>query len=292
MEELVSIVLPVYNGEKYLRESIESILAQTWKNWELIIVDDCSKDHTSEIALEYVEMDRRIQYYRNEKNLRLPRNLNRGFSLTKGQFLTWTSDDNLYLPNAIFCMVERLKKSKAEFVFTSCRVIDADGKDIEYMMVDKRSIKRIVGENPVGACFMYTRKVYEAIGEYDPDYTLVEDIDYWQRIASRFKTVCISDILYKYRWHDGALTSTMRKDTYNRTLEKMILKNKQLFEPLDWEQKYYLYRGLSRIRINLGEKNPYKVQEQYYSLLNLILYRIPNRIIKKVRKVKYGYVKI
>ena len=212
MEDLVSIVLPIYNGEKYMRESIESVIAQTYQNWELLILDDRSTDRTQEIALEYMGKDRRISYYRNEENLRLPGNLNRGFSLAKGAYLTWTSDDNRYKPVAIEKMVQALKGHPgAGFAFASCRIIDGDGKEIEYIMVDDRSIKKMVGTNGVGACFLYTREVYETVGGYDPEYTLVEDFDYWQRIMSRFQSVAIPEILYEYRWHDGALTSTMRK---------------------------------------------------------------------------------
>ena len=94
MSDLISIVLPVYNGAKFLCESIDSVINQTYKNWELLILDDCSTDETAKIAQKYVEQDSRIRYYLNEKNLRLPRNLNKGFSLAKGDYLTWTSDDN------------------------------------------------------------------------------------------------------------------------------------------------------------------------------------------------------
>ena len=62
MNDLVSIILPVYNGEKYLRESIDSVLAQTYQNWELLILDDCSSDSSSEIALEYSGRDSRVHY--------------------------------------------------------------------------------------------------------------------------------------------------------------------------------------------------------------------------------------
>ena len=79
MNDLISIVLPVYNGERYLRESIESVIAQTYTTWELLILDDCSTDRSAEIAKEYEKKDSRIHYYRNERNLRLPRNLNKGF---------------------------------------------------------------------------------------------------------------------------------------------------------------------------------------------------------------------
>ena len=277
MESLVSIVLPVYNGEKYLRESIDSICAQTWRNWELIIVDDGSTDKTAEIAKEYAAKDQRIFYYKNEQNLRLPKNLNRGFSLAKGEYLTWTSDDNMYLPIAIEKMVKQLEVSHAEFVFASCRIIDSDGREVEYNMVNESSLKRIVGNNPVGACFMYTRKVYQEIGKYDPDYTLVEDFDYWQRIAMKFPITTIEEILYKYRWHSGALTSTMKKDTLNRILEKMLLKNRPGFGKLDWEQNYYYYSSLSSCRKNLDEENPYILKEKWYSFLYFIKKRVPNK---------------
>lgn len=277
MESLVSIVLPVYNGEKYLRESIDSICAQTWRNWELIIVDDGSTDKTAEIAKEYAAKDQRIFYYKNEQNLRLPKNLNRGFSLAKGEYLTWTSDDNMYLPIAIEKMVKQLEVSHAEFVFASCRIIDSDGREVEYNMVNESSLKRIAGNNPVGACFMYTRKVYQEIGKYDPDYTLVEDFDYWQRIAMKFPITTIEEILYKYRWHSGALTSTMKKDTFNRILEKMLLKNRPGFGKLDWEQNYYYYSSLSSCRKNLDEENPYILKEKWYSFLYFIKKRVPNK---------------
>lgn len=288
MEELISIVLPVYNGEKYLRESIDSVLAQTYKNWELLIVDDCSTDSSAAIAKEYASKDRRIYYYRNEKNLRLPRNLNKGFRLAKGDYLTWTSDDNKFKPTALEKMYDALKNNQnAQFVFASCRVINSEGEEIEYIMVDDKRKKQIVGHNVVGACFMYTRKAYEEVGEYNPDFTLVEDYDYWQRIYAKFNAVAISDILYEYRWHDGALTSTMKKDAFNKTLEKMLLKNRPLFGKIDTESNYYFYQGLYNCRKNLDDKkNPYKWKYKWYSMIFLFEYRIPGKIKRVIRKGK------
>ena len=81
MEPLISIVLPVYNGEKYLRQSIESVLLQTYNNWELLIIDDGSTDTSASIANDYVIRDARVSYYKNPENIRLPKTLNRGFSI-------------------------------------------------------------------------------------------------------------------------------------------------------------------------------------------------------------------
>ena len=181
MEPLISIVLPIYNDEKYMRMSIDSILSQTYNNWELLIIDDGSTDCTAAIAQDYIVKDSRVHYYKNPENMRLPKTLNRGFSLAKGDFLTWTSDDNYYYPTALETMHNALVQQGKDFAFASCDVINGDGDIVECITVSDAAKKSIVGTNPVGACFLYSRKVYETVGEYDPEMTLVEDFDYWQR---------------------------------------------------------------------------------------------------------------
>lgn len=286
LNELVSIVLPVYNGEKYLRESIDSVLNQTYNNWELIIIDDCSSDTSPDIAKSYAARDKRIHYYRNEQNLKLPKSLNRGFSLTKGNYLTWTSDDNRYLPDAIYTMVNTLKENDACFVFAACNVIDESGKITDTYGVDKHSIKRIIGQNPVGACFMYTRDAYLKTGEYDPELFLVEDFDYWQRLCSQFKTVAIENILYDYRFHGGALTSTMKKELFYQNMKGMLLKNRPLFGKIDWEQKKYYYSALNVCADRLHEKRPYRASVIFYDFLYSIKYKVFYRFCRAI--IKHG----
>lgn len=284
--DLISVVLPIYNGEKYMIQSINSIINQTYKNWELIIIDDCSTDRTAIIAKQYASKDSRIKYYKNDKNMKLPKTLNKGFSLAKGDYLTWTSDDNLYISNAFEKMYRKLKDSKdIEFIYSSCEIIDENGNNLDYMYASSQGSKEIIGSNIVGACFMYTRKVYESIGDYDENYILVEDYDYWLRIFSKFNTTYIEDILYKYRWHNGALTSTEKKEKINSVCEKVILKNISSFGKLDWLSKYYLYSGLNHCRQDmLEDKNRYKNKYKFYNFFYLIKYKLPNRL------KKYGFI--
>lgn len=287
MDDLISIVLPIYNGEKYMKQSIDSVINQTYANWELLIVDDGSTDNTAAIAREYAEKDNRIKYYKNPQNMRLPKTLNRGFSLATGDYLTWTSDDNYYYPTALEKMYTTLVRQNAEFVFASCDVIDDLGRVVECIMVSDRARKLIVGSNPVGACFLYSRKVYEVVGEYDPEMTLVEDIDYWQRICIQFEPVCLGEKLYAYRWHDSALTSTMRKDMFNKTLEKMLLKNRPGFGNLDWESQYYYYRGLYNCRKNSGDKeDPYIAKYFLYKTIYFVRYRVSNKIRRTLQSLQ------
>ena len=97
----VSIILPTFNGEKYIEESINSILHQTYKNWELIIVNDASNDNTQDIINKFAEQSFKITVIQNDKNLKLPASLNIGFKKATGEYFTWTSDDNIYKENAI-----------------------------------------------------------------------------------------------------------------------------------------------------------------------------------------------
>ena len=199
----VSIILPVYNGEQYLRESIDSCLAQTYSNIELIIVDDCSLDKTPEIIKSY--SDHRIKYIRNTENQRLPRSLNIGFAESTGQYLTWTSDDNQYLPMAIEEMVNFLNtNTHVDFVYTDMDVLD--------LKTNKKVFKScshltFYFENIIGACYLYTRRVYETIGEFDPRFEWIEDYDYWLRVEKKFAMRHLVKTLYLYGNHPQSLTN-------------------------------------------------------------------------------------
>lgn len=215
---MISIVLPTYNGEKYIRESLNSILSQTFTDWELIIVNDCSTDGTEKIIKEYVAKDKRIKSIHNEKNLKLPTSLNVGFSHANGEFLTWTSDDNIYLPNALSMMNDYLQKnSDCAMVVADMEHIDENGE----LIGGKTSYNdsEIYFSNSVGACFLYRRKVLNDVGKYDPKQLYVEDYDYWLRIKTFYGLIAhISQTLYHYRIHSASLTATKSEEIYRNYL--------------------------------------------------------------------------
>jgi glycosyltransferase involved in cell wall biosynthesis len=203
---LVSIVLPTYKRAHVLPYAIRSVLNQTYTNLELIIVDDNSPDDTSSVVESF--NDSRIRYVRNDPNLKLPRALNRGFSLARGEYLTWTSDDNIYLPSAIEKMVDALKIENCDFVYADYyQFVELDSNDqpiAPYRMQLPSQIQLERG-NHIGGCFLYTRKLYEKIGDYDPDLFLVEDYDYFMRIAKFFRMYHIPEPLYYFRRDDETL---------------------------------------------------------------------------------------
>jgi len=181
-------------------------LAQSYKNIELIIVDDNSPDNTREVVESFD--DPRIHYICNNPNLKLPRALNRGFSLAHGDYLTWTSDDNLFAPNAIERMVEKLQSYDCDFIYADYYLfaeLDSNNQPIEPMHDRQPSQLQLEKGNHIGACFMYTRKLYDAVGDYDPELFLVEDYDYFIRAAKQFSFCHIPEPLYYFRRDDQTL---------------------------------------------------------------------------------------
>ena len=204
-EPRISIVLPVYNGERHLHQAIASCLRQSHRNIELVVVDDCSTDSTPDIVKTFD--DERLVYLRNECNQGLPRSLNIGFAKTSGEYLTWTSDDNEYAPTALEAMLRFLSESPGvDFVYADMTAHDEIAcKTWLKTFPDEPVFERF---NSVGACFLYTRAVYEQIGDYDPRLALVEDYDYWIRVWRRFGMKHLPDDLYFYRYHGNSLTAT------------------------------------------------------------------------------------
>lgn len=219
---LVSIVLPVYNGEKYLAEAITSILKQTYKNWELIIVNDCSTDNSLDIAEHFQLQDKRIRIISNRRNLQIARSLNKGMKSAKGQYLAWTSDDNMYKPNALKVMLEYLTHNpQVDFVYSALDIIDENNQLIRTVFPD--TIEKIYLRCVVGFCFLYKRIIPEKIGGYNSSWSLVQDYEYWIRCSRYFNMVPIYENLYIYRRHPLALTH-QKKPQLTKEHENLIIK--------------------------------------------------------------------
>jgi glycosyltransferase involved in cell wall biosynthesis len=217
---LVSIVLPTYNGSRYLPEAIESCVRQTYPHWELIIVDDASTDETPQIIAHWTKQDPRIHSLRNKTNCKLPKSLNSGFVKAGGELLTWTSDDNRYRPNALATMVNFLQKhSEVDLVYSDFSKIDEQGQVINQIRVAEPPQLAVV--NCVQGSFIYRRKVYESIGGYDEGVRLVEDWDYWLRTLRAFKLAPLHHDLYEYRSHPESLTRTQKMQV-KRATEQLL----------------------------------------------------------------------
>jgi glycosyltransferase involved in cell wall biosynthesis len=217
----ISVVLPVYNGEKFISDAINSILKQTHENFELIIVDDCSTDSTSIIISKFAALDTRIKIISNPINKKLPASLNIGHQSATGDFITWSSDDNLYKPNAFEEYLRLLQNSRSHIVYTDFDLIDDNG-----LVLKRRNLSQpeyLINGNCVGASFLYKREVYETLKGYNEDLFLVEDYDFWLRALTTFKFNYVSESLYYYRSHGDSLSSQIGKneEKYNLWIKNL-----------------------------------------------------------------------
>jgi glycosyltransferase involved in cell wall biosynthesis len=211
--EKVSIILPTYNGAKYLRQSIDSCLTQTYKYLELIIVDDGSIDETSQIIRSY--QDGRIKYVSHGENKRLPHALNTGFAMATGEYLTWTSDDNYYAEDAIESMLVLLQADKTiDFVYANYYTINDNGAVLQSVSVGPS--KNLKEYNCIGPCFLYRRKIYDVIGEYNPNALFAEDYEYWIRVFKRFRMQKLEESIYFHRLHPQSLTGQYATEAKRR----------------------------------------------------------------------------
>lgn len=203
----VSVVLPTYNQAEYLPQALDSVLNQTWRDYELVVVNDGSTDDTPRILDEYQQ--RHSFTVIHQENQKLPRALNTGFRLARGQYLTWTSSDNVMLPHMLEALVDALDcHPQVGLVYADWEVIDEHGVvtgSVQTLDFDRYLLMRT---NYINACFLYRRACQDAVGLYDPEYVHAEDWEYWWRISHSFKMMRVSQVLYQYRMHSKSLTET------------------------------------------------------------------------------------
>lgn len=182
--DLVSIITPLYNAEKFIQETAESIFAQSYPHWEWIVVNDCSSDASSEIIEKYATLDPRIKLIKNEKNLKTAQTRNRGIAQAKGKYIAFIDSDDIWHPEKLSKQIEFMKRTGSSFSYHAYRKfrgsVDNTGNLIT--VPDELSYTDLLKSNQI-ACLS---AVYDAetIGKFDmPDgYKAREDYLCWLNI--------------------------------------------------------------------------------------------------------------
>ncbi len=206
--KLVSVIMPAYNAEKYIAQAIESILGQTYKDFELIIINDCSCDRTEEIILSYD--DPRIVYVKNEQNLGVAKTLNVGLEIAKGEYIARMDADDMSLPQRFAKQVAFLNANEDVAVLgTNVETFNETGTictgwsatDPEQMKVDMLFACGLAHPS-----VMMRTNVIRQLGGYAPDYHGLEDYELWCRVLEKHQITTLPDILLRYRVHGGQVT--------------------------------------------------------------------------------------
>lgn len=207
----VSVIMSVFNSEKYLGEAVESILNQTHRDFEFIIVDDCSTDGSPDILNEYTRKDPRIRLLKNEKNLGLTKSLNRAISQAKGKYIARMDSDDAALEDRLARQVEFMEyHPDVVLLGTAFYEIDASGKELSRKMfpLSDREIRRIlIKYNPFcHASVLIRRAALAETGPYDEHISKTQDYDLWFRLANKGRVANLSDFLMKRRYEGGNIS--------------------------------------------------------------------------------------
>ena len=207
MQPKVSVLMSIYNGARYLQESVESILSQTFTNFEFIIIDDGSTDQSLAILEGYAQQDNRIHLI-SQQNMGLPKSLNKALAIAKGEFIARMDADDISRPERFERQVEYLN-NHPYCVALGCEVlqIDMDSAPICQMGVllvhNEIEAELLQGHGGVirHPAVMMRRNALVAIAGYRDDFKTAEDLDLYLRLAEQGQLANLSDILLEYRIH-------------------------------------------------------------------------------------------
>lgn len=219
--------MAVYNGEHYLNESIDSILSQTFQEFEFLIIDDGSTDRSCDIINSY--QDSRIRLVTNNRNIGLPCSLNKGLELARGEFIARQDADDLSEPDRLEKQVKfMLANPDLALLGTWYKKIDENGQEISRKKLPCQCNQlrwSLLFYCPfIHASVMLRRSALEEIGFYDPSFTYAQDYDLWSRIAQRMSVANLNEHLVAYRINSLSMTATYGSDVDNQLLE-IRLKN-------------------------------------------------------------------
>lgn len=198
----ISIIMPAYNAEKTINTAIQSVIEQTFLNWELLIVDDCSTDKTKEIILEWIRRDQRIYLIENPRNMGVAQSRNQGVAHARGKWIAFLDSDDLWEANKLEMQIKWVKKFHARLVFTGSAFIDEDGRKIDYSLKvpQKVSFRELLKQNVISCSSVLVKK--ELLLRYPmTERNMHEDYAVWLSILKNERIVAygINQPLLIYR---------------------------------------------------------------------------------------------
>jgi glycosyltransferase involved in cell wall biosynthesis len=211
--KLISVLMPVYNGSAFVQEAIESILRQSYSQFELLIINDGSTDNSEEIIKRF--NDRRIVYVKNERNLGLIASLNKGLELAKGDFIARMDADDIAMSERFRQQIEVFEKNEGLVVVSSDYIFLKNGKE--------KYVKNFAGSDELKSVLLFSpcfahptvmmRNIFRKENlKYDPEFIHAEDYKLWTELADYGKFRNVSSPLLKYRSHPAQVSTSHKND--------------------------------------------------------------------------------
>lgn len=207
-EPLVSIIIPIYNGEKFIREAIESVINQSYHNWELIVVDDGSTDSSKDIVRQYIT-DRRVRLIEHECNKGIPKTKNTGIKLARGDYIAFLDQDDIWFSTKLEIQVNYLRNCQEDVGMICTGMVFTDEKLKPQRIFrgfkddnQKELIKSIYLQPDNSTSIMMVKKrCFSVLGFFDESFHGWDDFEMWMRIATQYKIKYIKEVMVKKRVH-------------------------------------------------------------------------------------------
>lgn len=246
--------MPSYNTGRFLVETLDSVLSQTYTNWELIIVDDCSVDNTDDIITPYLQ-DPRIRYFKNEKNSGAAVSRNRALREAKGRWIAFLDSDDLWVPEKLEKQIEFMKKNQYSFSYTNYNEIDEDSNP---------NGRKVTGPKHITKAGMYRycwpgclTVIYDSsvVGLIQiADIKKNNDYAMWLKVIKKADCYLLNETLAKYRKRSGSIS--------NHNYTKLIKWHYKLFREADEKNSLYSL-ALTGINIMFGIIKKVKFSVKY-----------------------------
>ena len=288
MNQLVSIIIPCYNAEKFIAETIQSVINQTYKNWELIIVNDGSTDSSLQKIEEFVNQEAKIKVF-NKNNTGVSDSRNYGLKIAKGDFIAFLDADDVWHFDYLNKQLNLLELSSFELSYTACKLVDEKGRDLNKVIKGETApsledflIQKVnYNTNPSGVVF--NKICFDNLLGFDINLSNNADQDILIQMLTKGYTIgYVDEILWDYRIHNNNMSKNvdvLEKDTLY--LFKKCT-NQQLFKSFTFKQKCYskMYLMLAGSWWKNGNN---KLRGIYFILLSILNY--PPQLFILINKV-------
>ena len=234
-EPLISVALCTYNGEKFLLEQMDSILAQTYKNLEIIIVDDCSADKTTEIINVYAEKDKRIKLFRNDANLGFNKNFEKALSLTSGEYISISDQDDIWSPQKLQQLLDNIKNNWLIFSNSSYLGDSKQGRLLNDFKLPS-NYKGILLRNHVTG---HTSLLHRDFLNYVLPFPESGYYDWWMGFVASYhnKIAFLDEVLTLYRVHSDSVIQSR--------LDAGDIKRQEFQNTLKMLEAFSMYKNLN-----------------------------------------------
>lgn len=247
-QPLISVIMPAYNAEKFIGQAIESVITQTYQNWELLIIDDDSSDATTQIAWSYAQRNERIRVYQKQKNTGVAQSRNWGFALARGEWIALLDSDDIWYADKLEKQLQLGKKSGAKVVYCAYEMMDTDGNKVsDFMVPECVSYSYLLKRNVISCSTAFLAREVIQENQFSTEY-YHEDYALWLTLLKKgYPAAGCREILAGYRLVENSRSSDKMRSAKNRWRIYRQAEKMPLWKAL-WAFAGYAYYGHSKYK--------------------------------------------